>query len=517
MKRLIRIKTMLVILTMTISSVHAQKIDYSLVDKEDVRDMNFEIIGKMNENILIYKKSRSNHSISIYDLEMHQKNSIALTLLPDKVTSVNFIAYNEFAYMIYQYQKRNIIFCSMVKINAEGKIMNDPVDIDTTRVDGNTDNKIYTLISSDDKKKIMLLKIKRNNENDYFFTTNLYDDKINLLQTSTFGIFHAEKEAIFTDFVVDNDGDLAFAKCNKIGSRDFINRVDILLKKSLSEDISIQAVPLYGLALDEVKIKCDNYNKKLILTSFFYRQKRGNIDGIYTVIYDKNQKEPLISKQFNFDDSLRMEVKSDNNSIKTAFNDQFIRQIVPTQNGGFAVFTESYYSNSRNNQWNRFDYLYGPGMMPSNFYSPFYYTPMSRIYTSGLYYDPFNRFGPQNNLTRYFSENIVTFFFDEHGNYKWNNTIRKSQFDDNSDVHLGYQLFNSGNEIRFLFNQKEKRELLLNSASLDADGKVKRQPTLKNLNRDYDFMPKYGKQISIKQIIIPCIYKNYICFAKIEY
>jgi hypothetical protein len=141
---------------------------------------------------------------------------------------------------------------------------------------------------------------------------------------------------------------------------------------------------------------------------------------------------------------------------------------------------------------------------------------MTRFYPYG-WYDPFNRYGMQNSMTRYVSENIVTFFFDENGNLKWSNTIRKSQYDDNADSFLGYQLFNTGNEIRFLFNQKEKRELLLNSASIDADGRVKRQPTLKNLNRDYDFMPKYGKQISLRQIIIPCMYKNYICFAKIEY
>ncbi|NBO48229.1 MAG: hypothetical protein EBU80_00645 [Chitinophagia bacterium] len=230
----------------------------------------------------------------------------------------------------------------------------------------------------------------------------------------------------------------------------------------------------------------------------------------------KSSQRILHAKQFPFSDSLRMEAKSDNNSIKSAFNDQFIRQVVPTQDGGFAVFTESYYSSSRNNAWNRYDYLYGPGLYMSPFYSPYYYSPMNRFYPYG-WYDPFNRYGMQNNLTRYVSENIVTFFFDNDGNLKWSNTIRKSQYDDNTDSYLGYQLFNTGNEIRFLFNQKEKRELLLNSASIEADGKLKRQPTLKNLNKDYDFMPKFGKQVSLRQIIMPCMYKNYICFAKIEY
>ena len=108
-------------------------------------------------------------------------------------------------------------------------------------------------------------------------------------------------------------------------------------------------------------------------------------------------------------------------------------------------------------------------------------------------------------------------FFNADGKLRWSNVIRKNQFDDNTDAFISYQLFNTGSEVRFLFNQKEKRELLLNSATIDSEGKVKRQPTLKNLNREYDFMPKFGKQVGLRQIIMPCLYKNYICFAKIEF
>jgi hypothetical protein len=200
--------------------------------------------------------------------------------------------------------------------------------------------------------------------------------------------------------------------------------------------------------------------------------------------------------------------------MKTAFNDHFIRHVIPVQDGGYAVVSELYYSSSKNSAWNRYDYLYGGGL-----FSPFdmwYSSPMSRMYNYG-FYDPFNRFGQQNNYVRHVSENIMVFFFNADGKLRWSTTIRKNQYDDNSDSFISYQLFNTGNELRFLFNQKEKRELLLNSATIDAEGKIKRQPTLKNLNRDYEFMPKFGKQVGLRQIIMPCMYKNYICFAKLEF
>ena len=64
----------------------------------------------------------------------------------------------------------------------------------------------------------------------------------------------------------------------------------------------------------------------------------------------------------------------------------------------------------------------------------------------------------------------------------------------------------------------EKRTKLLTDFSLSPDGQLNHNPTLKNLDRGYEFMPKYAKQVSGKQMIIPCLYRgNFISFAKIDY
>jgi hypothetical protein len=68
-----------------------------------------------------------------------------------------------------------------------------------------------------------------------------------------------------------------------------------------------------------------------------------------------------------------------------------------------------------------------------------------------------------------------------------------------------------------LFNNLEKRANLLNDFSVKPDGNITRNPTLKNLDRGYELMPKFAKQVSARQVIIPCVYRNYICFAKLEY
>ena len=77
-------------------------------------------------------------------------------------------------------------------------------------------------------------------------------------------------------------------------------------------------------------------------------------------------------------------------------------------------------------------------------------------------------------------------------------------------------LLNTGDQLHFLFNQQEKRLQLLSPKVYLHQDKMTRNPTLKNLDQGYDFMARYGKQVGSRQIIFPCMYRNYLCFARLE-
>jgi hypothetical protein len=118
---------------------------------------------------------------------------------------------------------------------------------------------------------------------------------------------------------------------------------------------------------------------------------------------------------------------------------------------------------------------------------------------------------------RYYYQNIVVLDLDKKGDLLWSNVVHKSQYDDNSDNYLSYAIMRTGGELHFLFNELERHKELISDQTITADGKLTRNPPLRSLDRGYDFMPRYAKQVSSYQIIIPCTYRNYICFAKIEY
>lgn len=118
---------------------------------------------------------------------------------------------------------------------------------------------------------------------------------------------------------------------------------------------------------------------------------------------------------------------------------------------------------------------------------------------------------------RYHADNIVLQSYSPQGTLEWSNVIAKSQYDDETDVLLSFQLMNTGSELHLLYNQQERRDKLLNDVTVKPSGEIGRNPSLKNMDKGHDFMPASSKQIGARQLIIPTVYRSYICFAKVEY
>ncbi len=500
----------LVVLLLTVGIAgQSQKLVYSEPERDDTRRLNFEIVGKINGNFLIYKNIRNKNSIALLDNDMKLVKSVEQDYLPDndKVINVDFFAYPDFAYMIYQFRKKNIIHCIAAKIDGDGNKVGDLVELDTTMVNFGADNKIYSVITSEDKSKLMVFKINSKNKKLYQITTLLLDEKLSLLKKSRLAMPMEDRDDYLNEFQLDNDGDLIFTKFDRVNNEN-IGYAAFVIKYAQADSFAINQLDTEKKYLDEIRVKPDNYNKRYLITSFYYKQRRGNIDGYYFYIWDKQQGKAVIEDTISFSEELRREARG-NASMRTAFNDYFIRNIINRRDGGFIISSEAYYTTSRSMGWSRYNNLYGSPFVRS--YDYYYYSPYA--YNS-LWA---NRFGGFGQSVRYQADNITIMSFDKNGKREWSSVITKEQFDDQSDDLLSYQIMNTGGQIHFLFNNLEKRVNLLNDFSIQPDGKITRNPTLKNLDRGYELMPKFAKQVSARQVIIPCIYRNYICFAKLEY
>ncbi len=491
-------------------ALSAQKIVYSDYDRDDSRKLDFEIAGKVSGNFLVYKNTRNRCWMVVYDNDMQQLAKVEQDYVPnnDRLINTDFFPYNDFCYMIYQYQRKNVVYCMAARIDGNGKRTGELTELDTTHIGFSANNRIYTAITSEDKGRICLFKINSRNRKLYQLTTMLYDDNLRLLKRNRMEIPMEERNDNLGDFTLDNDGDLLFCKFFR-NSNDNITKAALHLKYAQADTFQVKELNIEKTLLDEIHIKADNANKRFFITSFYYKERRGNIDGFYFFSWDKTTGRPFLENTFTVSDELRREARGEA-SARMAFDDFFIRQIITRRDGGFIIGSESFYTTSRFNTWNRWDYLYGSPFLSPYYNNSYYYSP----YFNNSFWN--SRYG-SNQAVRYHADNLVVFSFNAKGEMEWNNLIGKSQFNDESDDVISYQLMNTGDQLHFLMNMQERRNNLLTDFSISPAGEMTRNPTLKNLDKGYDFMPKYGKQVSARQMIVPCLYRNYICFAKIDY
>lgn len=509
----------------------APKITYSEPERNDSRATEFEIIGKLKDNYLIYKRNQSDHTISVYGGDMKLKNLVKLDYISSRWINIDFINYPDFAYMIYQYQRRNIVYCMGVKLDAEGKQMGEPFEIDTTEIRSSANNKIYTTISSDNKQKIMVLKIDSKDKKNFIFTTLLYDNDLQLLHKDRLHLPMEERDEYLSDFMLSNEGELCFARFVRPNSNnEYITKVFLVAKPPTADFFDIYLADTGPRLLDDLKLKVDNTNKRLLINAFYYDERKGNINGLYMLFWDKAANTLISDTVVAFDDNLRNLAKSADDSKKTAFDNYYIKSITIRKDGGYLLISESLSTSSRGNNFNRWDYWRwgNPWMSPMDYYYNPYYSPWSMPWGWGGRYlgygspfgfgSPFGYGYPYGfNSTSYQANNIMILSLNKSGQLEWSNVIEKKQYNDQTDNVLSFQTLNAGSEIHFLFNQYERKTTLLADQSIDPDGRITRTPTLKNLDKGFGFMPRLGKQVSASEMIIPCTYRNSLCFAKVEY
>ena len=483
----------------------AQRITYTEPDREDIRTLNYDIVGKINGNVLIYKNYREANFISVYDVDMKLTEKTRLGYLPDKLINIEFISYSDYFLMFYEYQKRSTVFFMAAKLDGKGKLMTDPVQLDSTEINFNATTKIYSVIHSDDKKKIMIFKINTKHDNQNVLTTVLTDPSLVLTHRTRVNIPMPEHNDFLTEFQLDNDGDLACLKAWGTAQNDNISKITMLTKSALDDEVKATDLKLSGFYLDDIKLKVDNFNKHYLITSFFSKQKRSNVDGLYLYLWDKQNAKEVYNTTATFSEELRAEVRGEN-TIKMAFNDFFLRHIIMESDGGFVISSEANTSSTRGSTpMNRWDYMYGGSYMMS----PGYYAYGSPYYYPGSRYNTMNQ-------TRYFADNIAIFSFDPKGKIQWSNVIHKSQYDDNSDSFIGYGLINTGDQVHYLFNVEEKRQMVFTDQTISPDGQLAHNATLKNLDKGYEFMPRHAKQVGSRTMMVPCQYRTNVCFAKVE-
>ncbi len=486
----------------------AQNITYSVVHSESARDANFEILGKVGANFIVFKNIRDKNILQVFDKDMVELSNERLKEIPERVLNVDFVTYPDYFLMVYQYKRNAVLYCDAMKMDANGKMLAPVLNIDTTRVGFQSGNDIYSTIFSEDKKHVLVYKLHEKNDRIHV-VTKLYNQDLQLQDSTRSVIPFNDRRELFSPFQITNDGTIFFTKETKPGSRENIAGLEVVTNKLRSNAFRATAINLQNKFIDGVQIKIDNLNNNFIINSFYYENKRsGSIEGLFSALISKETDS--VKSFFNpFGDSLRFKINS-SGQYRYAFDNLFLRNIFVKRDGGYVLVAEDYSTQNmgNNNSWNRWDYLYGNPYAMGNSFN-YWNSPYYR-------YNRFNSFN-NNRSIRYYYDNILIMSIDSSLKMSWSNVILKKQTDDDDDSFLSYGTMNVGGEINFLFIEKERNTQIISNQSISTYGKLYRYPTLKTRERGYQFMPRLAKQVGAKQMIMPCVYRGNICFAKVDF
>lgn len=483
----------------------SQKVIYTEPQKKDNASMKFEILGKFSSGMLVYKNSSRQHIIAVYDNDMQLLSEKNLDFIPDKIIDIDFVNYVNHFFIIYQYQKNNIVFCAAADVADNGNVISGPFMLESTSISFLADNKIYSTAYSEDKTKILLYKRYIKNDNLDFLAV-VFDAKFNPVDSFTQNIAINQRKELYSDLSVNNEGDFVFAQTFRKNTSAPATAMKICIHQFHKDSLHVVNIPLEEKAVNTPLIKIDNRNKKYLLNAFYYGENERNIEGLLSVSIGANEFDKF-QTSFN---AFLSERKSSSSNFNATYDNLIPKNIILRKSGGFILIAEDFYYESLydDNRWNRYD--------PYNPYMP--YSSSNGYFMNSPYYNSYRPYG--NNFdqgrSRYYYNNIFIADVDSSLQTTSLNEINKRQYETDNDNNLSFCYMNTGKEIHFMFIENAKDKSLITDNALSTNGNIRKFPLIRNEQRNYEFMPKLAKQIGANLIVVPFIYFNKIGFAKIE-
>jgi hypothetical protein len=177
----------------------------------------------------------------------------------------------------------------------------------------------------------------------------------------------------------------------------------LLIKKPQADTIATIALNSFAGALDQVKIKIDNLNKRYILSSLYYRENSNRIDVLFTISWDE-ESESWRKNSITYFNEASAVLEKDKSHLE-GLDDYFIKDIITEKNGNYILISEPEILSYTEGQL-----VYRHEIVLN---SPIFFDYAKRRYNS--------------RSTGFITGNIFLFSFDAENQPAWNSEIRKKQ------------------------------------------------------------------------------------------
>ena len=501
----------------------AQSYEVAGIEKSDKEDMQYEVLGKVGNRYWIYKNVGGVATIAQYNdrMQLVKQNDLSF-IKTTNLNGIEFITNANNVYVFFQFQVKATVYAAVAELNTDGLLVGSPRIVDSAdKIKPGTGVKVFNLLESEDRQKMVIFSVNTTNANAIKVRAITLNKNIENINDAEISINSTDKKSSLSDFALDNNGNLFCLR--NVTQTNMPPAVSLLYLSASGAEVVESSILNNSLLLDEIRVKIDNKTGHVILNSYYATTQKGNIEGLYSYIWDINTKQEILTNSNRFTDAVRSLVTNKRN-LKGAFDMFYLDKVSTQADGSFVVVSEAAASYSNRNMFSRWDYFYG-----GPFYNPFMFNYWNRPF--GFY--PWARFGWGPSLfmwnrwmnpyasfgypsVTYNANNIALLSFDIKGNLQWVKTIDKKQTDQNVDQFIGYGSIENEAGMSFVYHQKQKgvHQLIVNT--LSKEGQLSKGNSIILNEKNYEWMPKSLKQVGEHEAILPYQFKNKIGFAKIQ-
>ena len=463
----------------------AQSVTYSQYEKFDFRDGEYQVVGMVGGKLFNYKSNGSEHMLEAFNDSMVNEALVILDFFPQKIYEVKFIPYPDKIIVLYQALESNKVVQYAAMLDEKGRLKNKPMELGNVKTGFLGATKTYFSYAVSENKKQILVYSTGDKGTKIEFEGKWLNDNLELIKKGH-AVFTTDNNVEHGEVNIANDSTVYIAAYTPEGVDNYADQYWLLRIKPGQMKFDPVELPLDNKYAAGGYMKIDNLNGRVYFGGFYSDKKNGNYNGLIFARYDNAVGGFQTHKFIRFDAELALAAGA--RRADHGFDNYMVKQLILKNDGGFIMVSEIHFVNTRSN--------YNPAIGYYSFYSPY----------------------STSTVREYHFNDIMALCYDKDGNKEWGAFVPKEQYSqEDGGMFSSYCLLNTGGTLAFLYNDFNKSHSKIQLATIYADGKTNLHSFAPEGNDYPDWLPRSGKQVAARSLIVPCLRKKQICFAKVSF
>lgn len=452
-------------------SIGAQKVTIS----EDINlrtDFLYDILGKVDNKILLYRDKGLDHTLQIFDDNLWEKESVELQFEKKRIDILGLVPSEVDFSFFYSYRIKGDQILACRKFDSSGQLL-DTATIATNNLLLNYQKYYYAY--DKEKRFVALFSFMRDNA----VQVHMFDTKeMKEMWTNIYAFDFAFIRRDFRELIVTNKGG-AFFIFEKENFRKInpIATIDLFYLDHNDGGLSEESLVIKDKYLIDYKVDFDNVNNKLIIGGLYGERFRSRADGYF--IFNRN-----LLNFYPFDQSLYSELELNSKKRVNNLEDYIIADMVLRRDGGVILISEMQREFSRKS-----------GTTDGR----------RQSFDIRAYVD-------------FYNEDIIIFSTHPDGKEHWRKILRKKQFSqDDGGYYSSFFTFKSPTELRLIFNDEIKLDNTVSEYIVNPIGENERNIVMNTEYQKLKLRFVQAIQISNKDFLVPSERNNKFNLVKVSF